>query len=162
MDIDHDALWEQAYSDQDRTGIKKIAADNLMDAGSYMKVGTAFVTKKVDEKTGRPSARVMVRLATLNDPEKVVGIQFFSLSPVRVNRKTKEGEDTGKPDTASLLYQQTFNLFKKMAGREPENPTELLSFLEDQPYRVRVIQLGTDANSGREPGNMVVAISAAE
>ena len=155
----HDALWESTYTPEDRETVKKIAADSLMAGGSYRKVGTAVVTK--GDYEGRAQANVLVRLAVLADPEeKVVGTQFIRVSPVRMNRLDQEKHDTGKPDRQSQLYQQAYQAFKAVAGRDPESPLEVLDFLENQPYRVRVIQVGTQEGATGEPGNMVVGISA--
>ena len=162
--LNHDALWEQTYTSEDRESLKKVAADSLLASGKYLKA-SAVVTrqstiKRGDKEIARPNARVQVHIVDAKDPEQKRGVQFFGVSPVRMNQTDREtGADTGKPDRMSQLYQQAYQAFKKVAGRDPESPAEVLDYLENQPYFVRVIQVGTGDNATGEPGNMVVGIS---
>ena len=163
--VNHDDLWQRTYTPEDRESVKKVAADSLLPSGKYLKTGTAVIKMQTTFKQGdrdvpRPNARVQVYIADVKDPEQKRGVQFFGVSPVRFNTLDFETKaDTGKPDRQSQLYQQAYNAFKKVAGRDPETPGEVLDFLENQPYTIRVIQVGTGDNAKGEPGNMVVGIS---
>ena len=163
--VNHDELWAKTYTPEDRESVKKVAADSLLASGKYLKIGTAVVTKQSTFKRNnveitRPNARVQAHIADLKDSEQKRGVQFFGVSPVRFNQLDREtGADTGKPDRLSQMYQQAYQAFKKVAGRDPESPSEVLDFLENQPYTIRVIQVGTGDNATGEPGNMVVGLS---
>ena len=171
--VNHDDLWQRTYTSEDRESLKKVAADSLLPSGTYLKVGAGVLSKRTDAfNPGRPEANVMIRVAPFKPGSKtevetkddgsprVVGTQFLRMSPVRVNWTTPEGQDTGQPDASSKLWTQANSAFRKTAGREPEGPAEVLDFLVDQPYRVRIIQKNTGEDAKGEPRNDVMAISA--
>lgn len=164
--IDVEALMNEAV---DVAEVSRIQSDSLMDPGSYRKVDTALVTPEVYE--GRLTIGVyapMVKVGPDRQPVEGGKVQRirFSVSPIRVNKFTKDDvgrmKDTGEPDSKTKLWAQTVTAFKAQFGRLPETRIEVQNFLASGVYGISLGVMGVpterNPNPDVEPRNWVRAV----
>jgi len=140
-----EALWEGKVSDE---ALRDIERRSTLPALTYTTIAGETKLKRAvykDDKTGatRRIANFWSKI-TAFDPktqEEVVGFVGYKLSDQFQNRFDFDtGEDTGKPDRASINFVQAKKAFVTASGGEidPSNE-EVLQYLVQYSHRLRVV-----------------------
>lgn len=142
---EEEGLWESQVSDE---AVKDVERRSTLPSLTYTTVQgetTLKRTKKVDEKTGmtRRFGRLWSHVVA-TDPktgEEVQGFVGYRVSPDFQNKfDFNTGEDTGKPDRATINFMQARKALIVASG-EDISPTdeEVLQYLVEYSHRLRIV-----------------------
>ena len=157
---DMDALFNVHVSTEAQ---KKIDSDILQPAGNYITVPEKFGSKLFTDDNGRIKASFFGEAVfTDKDGKEHVDRVRYTISPVAVYKKNKDGED--KPDFASKLWSQAVKAYTIAYGGEAPtevtekgdtviSPIKVKSYLEDYAHIVRSVHT-------QDGDSMVVSIRA--
>ena len=162
--LDLDELYDQSV---DQDAVDKVEADSLLPGGSYRSVPVLSATPSTT-KTGPNAGRRGFRLYGSFTSQKplireeglpahiVTGRLGFGLSPERRNKPD------GQPDLQTKLWAQAVRTFIQAAGYKPETNRDVVKFLQDYPFGIRLGQVGVPTESNPtpdgEPDNMVFSL----
>jgi hypothetical protein len=175
MSDDRDALIEQYLNaPDDPEAATKAEQDLLPPRGWWRTVPPLTVTSQIREEEPN-KGRFFVRyfgelrrtITRLNgegvrEEVQIWTRQGFGMSPVRVNRRDRSGNDLGTPDAQHALYLSARRAYRDAYGNDPEAIKDVVEFIANYPVEVNLIHVGvpTEANPApdREPSAWIAQL----
>lgn len=141
---DVDTLDQLHSESLDHESDKQAAKDLLVPEGSYISQPEVKITVVEDEESpsadGKPRKVALLSGRMTNRESGADERLSFRLSWQRRDDPRKEG----KPDSAHKRYLEAKKVFKDVNGEEPKTVGELLSYLANYPFGVRMGQFEND------------------
>jgi len=140
----HEAPLEgEAWNDEvDHKAVKQTTSDSMLPAGGYNTLPEMSLTRKKYDDGRRVANFFGTIVGCENRTEGRDGKIRFAISP---DRRDKEGVEEAKPDIKSRLYAQAVTTYEKVLGSKPATIEDVLTFIRDNPVRLRLMQ-GDDDN----------------